>query len=165
MRSYVHEDELSKQGLERYIQRALREDLADIEAAYFRGGGHFWVATARENDDERVVGIVALENKGNERGELRRLSVHNDYRRRGIARQLVSTLEEWATAAGFRVVELNTGDTMTPACRLYPALGYVMTSSQTICTRPRYVALFFEKRLRQEDDNLEHSIQKNNMHV
>ncbi|GLE04687.1 hypothetical protein PINS_up013666 [Pythium insidiosum] len=149
MRSYTHHDALSQQGLERYIRRALQQDLADIEAAYFQCGGHFWVATVMDDqeDEEIVVGMVALENKGDRRGELRRLSVHRKHRRQGVARLLVAALEQWATVAGFEAVELNTGDTMAAACSLYPALGYSKVRSQTICVCPRYVALFFEKRL------------------
>lgn len=130
---------------EQYVASCLRDDLADIESAYFARGGNFWVATlARlpssssssdvaqiasssnqdEHEHEVVVGMVGLERSPNGDGELRRLSVRLDCQGLGIGRLLVSHLEQWARANGIARVNLCTGVVMPDAMAFYAKLGY-----------------------------------------
>ena len=78
--------------------------------------------------DDRVVGSVqlGLEHRpnGNHRGEVQKLMVHTAYRRRGIARQLMTTIEQYARDQQRTLIVLDTreGD---PSELLYQSLGYV----------------------------------------
>lgn len=77
----------------------------------------------------RVVGTVQLDcdtfPNQRHRAELRKLLVHPDFRRRGIARKLVAETERRAAAGGRSLITLDTrtGDTAEP---LYASLGYLV---------------------------------------
>ncbi len=78
--------------------------------------------------DDRVVGAVqiALESRknGDHRGEVQKLVVHMNYRRQGIARQLMETLDTSAKQAkrSLLVLDVRKGD---PAETLYQQMGYI----------------------------------------
>src|SRR5204862_1097315 len=62
-------------------------DIDDIEQAYMqRPGSHFWVA---ENHLHQVVGMIGVQQHEEGVGEIRRLRVLVDHRRRGIGTMLV----------------------------------------------------------------------------
>lgn len=89
-----------------------------------RGGGLILLAAEQAG---RVVGTVQLDHdtfpNQRHRAELRKLLVHPDFRRRGIARMLVAEIERSAGELGRRLITLDTrtGDTAEP---LYTSLGY-----------------------------------------
>ena len=57
-------------------------DITDIDAAYMRSpGGHFWVA---ENEAGEVIGMIGVQQHEPGVGEVRRLRVRQDSRRRGL---------------------------------------------------------------------------------
>lgn len=135
-------------GLRRYIERSLTQDMANIQGTYFDSGGNFWVATTKdEKNNELIIGSIALEGKGEKRGELRRLSVHKDFRRNGLARKLIAHLEKWATESGFETLLLNTDTDMTIAIKLYESLGFSETHRLLLVAEPRRELLFYEKPL------------------
>src|SRR5437868_5289317 len=62
-------------------------DIDDIEQAYMqKSGSHFWVA---ENHVGKVVGMIGVQQHEPGVGEIRRLRVQQDHRRRGIGTMLV----------------------------------------------------------------------------
>jgi ribosomal protein S18 acetylase RimI-like enzyme len=75
----------------------------------------------------RIAGSVQLDHdtppNQPHRAEVRKLLVHPDFRRRGIARLLMAELEELARRMGRRLITLDTrtGDRAEP---LYASLGY-----------------------------------------
>lgn len=83
------------------------------------------VLIAREKD--KIAGTVQLDlamppNQPH-RGEIKKLLVHPSARRRGLARALMTTIEEQARAAQRTLLTL---DTASPAAeQLYASLGYV----------------------------------------
>jgi len=108
--------------LAQYIQQSITSDLGDIHGTYMSKGGNFWVVTPAD-DPSCVAGMVALELKENQEGELRRMSVARAFRRYGLGRLLLLTLEEWAAANDFRKVWLTTGAVMDKARAFYEATG------------------------------------------
>jgi ribosomal protein S18 acetylase RimI-like enzyme len=57
--------------------------------------------------------------------EIKRMYVRPEARSRGLAAQLLRTLEDAARALGYASVRLDTGPKQVPAQRLYRAAGYV----------------------------------------
>ena len=79
-------------------------------------------------DGERIVGTVQLDlatppNQPH-RGEVKKLLVHPDARRRGVGRALMAAVEEQARQAGRSLLTLDTrtGDFAEP---LYRSMGYI----------------------------------------
>uniref|UniRef100_K3XAQ0 N-acetyltransferase domain-containing protein n=1 Tax=Globisporangium ultimum (strain ATCC 200006 / CBS 805.95 / DAOM BR144) TaxID=431595 RepID=K3XAQ0_GLOUD len=137
---------------ENYIEECLDDDLANIENVYVKPGGNFWVATIDDEQQdggrrEKVIGMVGLEAKPNQEGELRRMSVDSAYRRYGVGRMLVTHLETWAKANGFVKVWLTTGDIMKQACRFHESLDYEHTKTIVVSEDPRFHAFYFTKSL------------------
>ena len=94
----------------------------------------WWAAIPRDGvillvaeRDGRIVGTVQLQpaesENGAHRGEVAKLLVHPVWRRQGIARALMATLEEEARAAGKTLLVLDTREA-DPSNDLYYALGY-----------------------------------------
>ena len=89
-------------------------------------GGNLLLLVARAG--ERIAGTVQLDydtppNQPH-RAEVRKLMVHPDFRRRGLARLLMLRVEEEARALGRRLLTLDTrtGDHAEP---LYASIGYL----------------------------------------
>lgn len=95
--------------------------------------------------DGRIAGSVQLDydTPANQphRAEIRKLLVHPDFRRQGIARQLMAEIESHAVALGRSLLTLDTrtGDSAEP---LYRSLGY-----QTTGIIPNYCRDTFTERL------------------
>jgi len=93
----------------------------------------------------RIVGTVQLDHDtpANQphRAEVRKLLVHPEFRRRGIAQALMAELERHASEMGRRLITLDTrsGDKAEP---LYAALGY-----KTVGVIPGYCRDTIEDRL------------------
>jgi GNAT superfamily N-acetyltransferase len=101
-----------------YVERAIAEELGRVGAYYLahpRQG--FWVAGD-------VVGMAGVERQSDAVAELRRMVVARDQRRRGIARALLATAEDFCRQAGYATIVLNTSELQQPAMRLYEASGY-----------------------------------------
>lgn len=56
--------------------------------------------------------------------EVRRMYVHRDHRRRGLARAVLAHLIEAARQFGYRRLVLETGNRQTAAIRLYESAGF-----------------------------------------
>lgn len=146
MLDYCPEGE--NQELRDYIEHSLNNDLSDIQGTYFSSGGHFWVATIKnEKDSELIIGSIGVEGKDQKHGELRRLSVRKEFRRYGLARTLIAHLEKWSLERGFERVILNTDTDMKHAIKLYNALGFTETNRELLVEEPKKELVFFEKAL------------------
>jgi len=80
-------------------------------------------AVARSADGRAVgCGAVVL---GREYGELKRMYVLPDSRGQGIGKALLAFIESQASAAGLKVLKLETGGKQPEAIDLYSKSGYV----------------------------------------
>lgn len=77
--------------------------------------------------DARALASGALrpcETLGDDCAELRRMYVHRDHRRQGLARQMLQALIAEARRLGYRRLVLETGYKQRPAMALYEAHGF-----------------------------------------
>jgi len=74
--------------------------------------------------DAQPVGCGGIKRLTDEVAELKRLYVAPSARKHGVARTLITALEEAARHAGYRVVRLDTGDQQPAALQLFRAAGY-----------------------------------------
>ena len=92
-------------------------DIDDIEAVYMRNpGNHFWVAT---NEAGEVVAMIGVQHHEEDVGEIRRLRVRPEYRRRGIGTALVETAIKFCHDRNYLKVTLDTFMEREPAIRLF----------------------------------------------
>jgi ribosomal protein S18 acetylase RimI-like enzyme len=92
-------------------------DIDDIANVYLRSpGNHFWVAV---NAASEVVGMIGVQHHDEGVGEIRRLRVHPEYRRRGIGTALVETAVKFCQERNYLKVTLDTFMEREPAIRLF----------------------------------------------
>src|SRR5215216_1857900 len=100
------------------------EDLGDLLAptgSYAGKGGAFWIA---EDARGRVCACVAIDYPDVGAGELHRLYVRPDQRRRGLGERLIRLAEDHARERGIKTVFFWSDTRFTQAHRLYARLGY-----------------------------------------
>lgn len=68
--------------------------------------------------------------------EIKRMFVRKDYRGKGLSKQVLTQLEQWAVSLGYRFAILDTSIHFTTAKRLYQSSGY-----EVIPNYPPYVGL------------------------
>src|SRR5215471_14662101 len=85
-------------------------DIDDIDRAYMsKPENHFWVAEICEpNMPGEVVGMIGVQQFLANRGEIRRLRVRSDMRRRGIGSRLVETALQFCNEKGYLKITLDT---------------------------------------------------------
>lgn len=100
--------------------RALNDtgvDVDDITSAYMRQpGGHFWVA---ETEEAEVVGMIGVQQHVSGEGEIRRLRVRKDVRRRGIGSALLETALKFCRDSQYLKITLDTYTEPEPALKLF----------------------------------------------
>ncbi len=95
------------------------------EAQFASPDGAFLVAYLEVDGGDLVpVGCGGIRRIGPLSCELKRMFVREEARGRGIARDLLAGLEERAAAAGFTVMQLETGTAQPEAIALYESCDY-----------------------------------------
>jgi putative acetyltransferase len=124
------------------------EDLTDLRSpgrSFAERGGAFWVAGDARG---RVCGCVAIDYPEDGAGELHRLYVRPDLRRRGVGERLVRLVESHALERGARCIFFWSDTRFTNAHRLYSHLGYARAEgTRELGDISRSVEYRFEKRL------------------
>ncbi|BFM44050.1 GNAT family N-acetyltransferase [Flavobacterium sp. CFS9] len=77
-------------------------------------------------ENDRAVGCGAFREKEKDTVEIKRMFVHPDFRKRGIASQVLAELERWAKEIEYRYTILETGKNQPEAISLYQKLGYTI---------------------------------------
>lgn len=100
----------------------LRDDLLDIKSNYFELGDEFWLAISDEN---RVVGMVGEHRISDKEFFLKRLFIKPDYKRCGIASQLLEKVEDYARIQGISEIHTRFPEHYVEAGKFYPAKGFI----------------------------------------
>ena len=105
-------------------------DLKNIPAGYQTGSGNLWVAL----DNENVVGTIALIDRSQQTGVLRKMFVLADYRgaAKGVAKRLLDTLLQWAGDHGIRHIFLGTNTLLPAASRFYEKHGFHLVGNDAL---------------------------------
>lgn len=105
-------------------------DIDDIEWAYMKpAGNHFWVA---ENAAGEVVGMIGVQAHEEGCGEIRRLRVRSDHRRRGIGSALVEAALRFCQEKGYLKIQLDTFVDREAAVRLFEKFRFRHSRSRKV---------------------------------
>lgn len=75
-------------------------------------------------ENEEAVGCGGFKKYDDTTAEIKRMFVHPNHRNKGIARIILTELENWATEKGFTSYILETSPKLTNAVALYEKSGY-----------------------------------------
>ncbi|UFW46398.1 MULTISPECIES: GNAT family N-acetyltransferase [Bradyrhizobium] len=114
------------EAFEQYIAISLDEEVGQISQYYGRRQGGFWVTAI----GKKVVGMFGLEPSSSAGMELRRMYVHPDVRRRGIARQILRFAEDECRKLNCPRMVLSTSALQREAVSLYRAAEYQMVREE-----------------------------------
>jgi ribosomal protein S18 acetylase RimI-like enzyme len=105
-------------------------DVDDIHLAYMaEPGNHFWVA---ENPAKEVIGMIGVQHHEPGVGEIRRLRVRQDSRRRGIGSKLLETAIHFCHDHGHLKITLDTYMEREPAIKLFEKFHFKHQRTRSI---------------------------------
>jgi len=105
-------------------------DIDDIESAYLCSqDDHFWVA---ENEAGEIVGMIGVQRCEDSMGEIRRLRVRKDSRRRGVGSALMETAIRFCRERQFLKITLDTFMDRDPAIRLFEKFAFNHSRTRTV---------------------------------
>ena len=112
-------------------------DIDDIESAYMNApGSHFWVAITRptpgSTENCEVIGMIGVQHHEDNVGEIRRLRVRHDMRRRGIGSALVETALKFCQDNNYLKIALDTFMEREPAVKLFEKFHFRHSRSRTL---------------------------------
>lgn len=97
------------------------QELAGLPGAYARPSGRLLLAV----EDRQIAGCVALRSIGENICEIKRLYVRDNFRGRGLGRELTTMVIEAARGIGYERVRLDTlPGKMDRAIAMYRSLGF-----------------------------------------
>lgn len=113
-----------------YVRHSLSNDMLDIQKYYMQRDGYcFWVAESLGKVVGMVVAIPSAHPGGENHIELRRMSVAESHRGRGIAKALCRTVIDFARRRGCSAVVLETTLSHQAAHGLYKSMGFIWQHS------------------------------------
>lgn len=116
-------------------------ELNKLPQMYGLPGGAIFLC--KQND--QLAGCVAVRRFNDTTAELKRMWVRNDFRSLGIGETLLKQGLEFATAAGYASIVLDTLASMTSAIKLYKKYGFEET--EAYYHNPHSEARYFSKQL------------------
>ena len=150
-----------------YMFRRLSTDMADIQAHYLDNLDNcLWVAAAEVNGQPKLVGMVAVTGKQEERsgeervddwnggviggidledgdeclGELVYMSVDFAFRRKGLGLQLMQKALDFCKERDYKKLVVDTSSAQTAANSMYERLGFVETTSHRNTHANRFIS-------------------------
>jgi ribosomal protein S18 acetylase RimI-like enzyme len=105
-------------------------DIDDIPSAYLKSpNNHFWIA---ENQQGEVVGIIGVQEDEPGIGEIRRLRVRQDSRRRGVGSALMETAIKFCRERQFLKITLDTFMERDMALRLFEKFHFLHSRTRMV---------------------------------
>ena len=130
LKKVITEDEIlgAKKLILEYIQwlnqdlsfQNIDDELSNFPQKYKEPEGSFIIA--KENND--VIGCVGFTNIGDKICEMKRLFVNDNYKGKGIGKKLVEKIIEYAKLKKYKIIRLDTINTMEAALNLYYKIGF-----------------------------------------
>lgn len=127
-------------------------DIDDIPSAYMKSpDNHFWVAV---NNEGHVLGMIGVQ-KGDDEdiGEIRRLRVCQDCRRRGIGSALMEKALQFCKERQFLKITLDTFMEREPAIKLFEKFHFNHTRTRKVGNKELlyfYLDLYSSDRVKRE---------------
>ncbi len=115
------------------------EELAGFPKKYEEPDGSFFIA----KDGKNVIGCIGLKKIQSGICEMKRLFVKDEYKGRGLGKELIKTLIEEAKKKGYSKMRLDTLSKMKSAQRLYKEFGFYEIEQYVV--NPIEGAVFMEK--------------------
>lgn len=97
------------------LSLAEQPDLLDIPNYYEKDGGEFWLAV----EGDTVIGTLALMNKGNGNGVLKKGFVRREHRKHGVLTELYKVLLDYAIENGMKQLLFDTPSVATNCHRFF----------------------------------------------
>ena len=88
---------------------------------YINNGGNLWIAL---DEDENVIGTIALKKHNDEEAEIKMLYVRKDYRGKGLSKELYNKLIKKSKEMNFNRIFLGTYDKLDRAINFYQRRGF-----------------------------------------
>jgi len=104
-------------------------DLNDVEQAYMKDGGYFWIAL---DEQEEVIGTIALMNKKGGFGILKKFFVRADYRSQKVGLNLYLALLDFCERQGIRTLILDTPSVAKASHRFYEKNGFAKITKENL---------------------------------
>lgn len=105
-------------------------DIDDIYNAYMtKPGSHFWVAEFEPGD---IVGMIGVQQHESGVGEIRRLRVRQDHRRKGIGSALLSVALKFCREMQYLKVAMDTYMDREPAVKLFEKFKFRLSRTRTV---------------------------------
>jgi GNAT superfamily N-acetyltransferase len=123
--------------------QGFEDEVESLPGEYAEPRGVILLAAPAGGEPWGVVALRPLEDEG--ACEMKRMYVRPEARGRGVGRVLGAAIVEEGRARGYRVMRLDTIDTMAPAITLYASLGFRPIAPYRFNPLPG--ALFFEASL------------------
>jgi ribosomal-protein-alanine N-acetyltransferase len=118
--------------------------------------GHCFSMTLHEDPRPRIVAYLCFRTLGDE-SELLNLTVHPDYRRRGLARHVMAFYIDFCQRERVKKSFLEVAAGNEPALRLYRSFDYRPTGKRLKFYLGRFDALVMEKEIPENRENKEQS--------
>ena len=115
-----------KNKLEKYINNSIKTDLGHIDQYYDKG--IFLVAVY----GNKIIGSLGGIPESNIELRLKRMSIKKEFRRKGIAKQLLRKIEKWAYKKGFEEMVLGTSEIQKDAVQFWKDSGFILREKEKL---------------------------------
>lgn len=112
--------------LVRLLDMRLRELDGDDHAFYAQYNKPLDMQVIVAKMDDEPAGCGAFKEIDAQTAEIKRMYVTETHRRKGIAQEILTALENWAAESGYTTCILETGKKQTEAIALYQKAGYTV---------------------------------------
>jgi len=165
IRSFIHSDQAACSAL--YVDGLIGGKIADndtgydidhIQDVYMKSpGSDFWVA---ESPGTEIVGTIGVQHLEDGIGEIRRLRVRPDYRRRGIGSALLETAVRFCQENGYLKITLDTFVEREPAISLFEKFQFHLSRTRSVGEKELvyfYLDLYARGTPRRPDSAVDHA--------